>query len=109
MYLIFPYIKILYILDGPVLIHTTSGDLLRSLEAPDGFLSPENVALSREGLIVINYDRGHVGAYTMNGKRLRHESHNDNIQVSPKMYMIIFIICSSSIGLSVALVFSLFT
>lgn len=66
--------------DGPVLIHTTSGDLLRSLEAPDGFLSPENVALSREGLIVINYDRGHVGAYTMNGKRLRHESHNDNIQ-----------------------------
>lgn len=66
--------------DGPVLIHTTSGDLLRSLEAPDGFLSPENVALSREGLIVINYDRGHVAAYTMNGKKLRHESHNDNIQ-----------------------------
>ncbi|XP_071535311.1 neurobeachin isoform X2 [Panulirus ornatus] len=66
--------------DGPVLIHTTSGDLLRSLEAPEGFLSPENVALSREGLIVINYDRGHVAAYTMNGKRLRHESHNDNIQ-----------------------------
>ncbi|CAL4092304.1 unnamed protein product, partial [Meganyctiphanes norvegica] len=66
--------------DGPVLIHTTSGDLLRSLEAPEGFLSPENVALSREGLIVINYDRGHVAAYTMNGKRLRFESHNDNIQ-----------------------------
>lgn len=66
--------------DGPVLIHTTSGDLLRSLEAPTGFLSPENVALSREGLVVINYDRGHVAAFTMNGKRLRHESHNDNIQ-----------------------------
>ena len=68
-------------LDGPVLIHTTSGDLLRSLEAPEGFLSPENLALSREGLVVANYDRGHVAAYTMNGKRLRHESHNDNIQV----------------------------
>lgn len=55
--------------------------MLRSLEAPGGFLSPENVALSREGLVVINYDRGHVAAFTMNGKRLRHESHNDNIQV----------------------------
>ena len=64
------------------MIHTTSGDLLRSLDSPDGFLSPENLALSREGLIVVNYDKGHVAAYTMNGKRLRHESHNDNIQVS---------------------------
>jgi uncharacterized protein YjiK len=67
--------------DGPVLVHTTFGDLLRSLEPPSGFLSPENIAMSREGVIVVNYERGHVAAFTINGKRLRHESHNDNLQV----------------------------
>lgn len=68
---------------GPVLVHTTFGDLLRSLEAPNGFSSPENIAMSREGVIVVNYERGHVAAFTINGKRLRHESHNDNLQVTP--------------------------
>lgn len=70
--------------DGPVLVHTTFGDLLRSLEAPGDFISPENIALSREGFIVVNYDKGNVAAYTVNGKRLRHESHNDNLQVSER-------------------------
>ncbi|XP_053598524.1 neurobeachin isoform X2 [Microplitis demolitor] len=65
---------------GPVLVHTTFGDLLRSLEAPSGFISPENIAMSREGVIVVNYERGHIAAFTINGKRLRHESHNDNLQ-----------------------------
>ncbi|CAD1473440.1 unnamed protein product, partial [Heterotrigona itama] len=65
---------------GPVLVHTTFGDLLRSLEAPSGFSSPENIAMSREGVIVVNYERGHIAAFTINGKRLRHESHNDNLQ-----------------------------
>lgn len=40
--------------------------------------------MSREGFIVVNYDKGNVAAYTINGKRLRHESHNDNLQVSFK-------------------------
>lgn len=66
-----------------MLIHTTFGDLLRSLDAPDGFVSPEIIAMSREGFIVVNYDRGNVAAYTINGKRLRHEQHNDNLQVNP--------------------------
>ncbi|XP_069686520.1 neurobeachin isoform X3 [Periplaneta americana] len=66
--------------NGPVLVHTTFGDLLRSLEPPPSFLSPENIAMSREGVIVVNYERGHVAAFTINGKRLRHESHNDNLQ-----------------------------
>ncbi|XP_076628561.1 A kinase anchor protein rugose isoform X5 [Colletes latitarsis] len=65
---------------GPVLVHATFGDLLRSLEAPNGFSSPENIAMSREGVIVVNYERGHIAAFTINGKRLRHESHNDNLQ-----------------------------
>ncbi|XP_052124935.1 neurobeachin isoform X3 [Frankliniella occidentalis] len=66
--------------NGPVLVHTTFGDLLRSLEPPSGFRSPENIAMSREGVIVVNYERGHVAAFTINGKRLRHEAHNDNLQ-----------------------------
>lgn len=67
--------------DGPVLVHTTFGDLLRSLDPPTGFQSPENIAMSREGVIVVNYERGNIAAFTINGKRLRHESHNDNLQV----------------------------
>ncbi|CAH1123738.1 unnamed protein product [Ceutorhynchus assimilis] len=65
---------------GPVLVHTTFGDLLRSLDPPTGFSSPENIAMSREGVIVVNYEKGNVASYTINGKRLRHESHNDNLQ-----------------------------
>lgn len=68
--------------DGPVLVHTTFGDLLRSLEAPSDFLSPEIITMSREGFIVVNYDEGNVAAFTINGKLLRHESHNDNLQVN---------------------------
>lgn len=64
-----------------MLIHTTFGDLLRSLEAPPDFISPEIISMSREGFIVVSYDKGNVAAYTINGKRLRHESHNDNLQV----------------------------
>lgn len=67
--------------DGPVLVHTTFGDLLRSLDPPNGFNSPENIAMSREGVIVVNYEKGNIAAFTINGKRLRHESHNDNLQV----------------------------
>lgn len=77
-YLAYP---IFNVVDGPVLVHTTFGDLLRSLEPPNGFSSPENIAMSREGVIVVNYERGHIAAFTINGKRLRHESHNDNLQV----------------------------
>lgn len=55
---------------------------MRSLEPPNGFNSPETIAMSREGLIVVNYEKGNVAAFTINGKRLRYESHNDNLQVS---------------------------
>ncbi|KAH1026812.1 hypothetical protein HUJ05_000430 [Dendroctonus ponderosae] len=66
--------------NGPVLVHTTFGDLLRSLDPPNGFNSPANIAMSREGVIVVNYEKGNVASFTINGKRLRHESHNDNLQ-----------------------------
>lgn len=75
--------------DGPVLIHTTFGDLLRSLDPPAEFHSPELITMSREGFIVINYDKGNVAAYTINGKKLRHETHNDNLQVSSYRFLFI--------------------
>lgn len=40
--------------------------------------------MSREGFIVVNYDEGNVAAFTINGRLLRHESHNDNLQVTIK-------------------------
>lgn len=73
-------------LDGPVLIHTTFGDLLRSLEPPTDFISPELISMSREGFIVVSYDKGNVAAYTINGKRLRHDTHNDNLQVCKRLF-----------------------
>lgn len=75
--------KILFISsDGPVLIHTTFGEILRALAAPDEAWPPQQLALSREGLVVVAYARGHLAAYTLNGRRLRHHTHNDNFQVS---------------------------
>lgn len=60
-------------------MHTTGGELLRCLEGGEG--APGHLALSREGLVVSVYGRGHVAAFTMNGCRLRHQQHTDNIQV----------------------------
>ncbi|XP_035708538.1 neurobeachin isoform X2 [Folsomia candida] len=65
--------------NGPVLVHTTFGDLLRTLDAPSNFRGPENVTMSREGIVVVSYEKGNISAFTMNGRRLRHQSHHDNI------------------------------
>lgn len=64
--------------NGPVLIHTTFGDVLRALSG--SAQSPRQLALSREGVVVVAYTRGHLAAFTLNGRRLRHETHNDNFQ-----------------------------
>ncbi|XP_061716788.1 neurobeachin isoform X13 [Cydia pomonella] len=66
--------------NGPVLIHTTFGELLRALPAAEGVAAPRQLALSREGVVVVAYARGHLAAYTLNGRRHRHETHNDNFQ-----------------------------
>ncbi|UYV62662.1 LRBA [Cordylochernes scorpioides] len=55
---------------GPVLVHTTNGELLRSLEAGPRE-SPELCVLSREGLLVVGYESGALGCFTINGQRLR--------------------------------------
>ncbi|CAM1319766.1 LRBA (predicted) [Pycnogonum litorale] len=66
--------------DGPVLMHTTGGDLLRALEGPDKFGSPELCLTSREGMVVVKYGSGNICAFSLNGRQLRYTSHNDTIQ-----------------------------
>lgn len=75
------------------MVHTTFGDLLRCLEAPTGFLCPENIAMAREGFIVVSYEKGHIAAFTSNGKRLRYENHNDNLHVRSFLFVLIIGFC----------------
>ena len=63
-----------------MLIHSNTGDLLRSLEPPEKFHSPKLIALNREGYIIVNYDKGGLCSFGINGKTLRHIAHNDNVQ-----------------------------
>ena len=82
---------------GPLLVHTTFGDLLRwdftlyslvslllfprALEGGAELTSPSSLCLSREGVVVASYPSHHLAVFTVNGKRLRNELHSDNIQV----------------------------
>ena len=81
--------------DGPCLIHSNTGDLLRSLEPPAPYKSPKFITMTREGFILINYDKGAVCSFGINGKLLRHVAHNDNVQVGleevPKFYYLCLI------------------
>ena len=73
--------------DGPVLIHTNTGDLLRSLDPPNrsppnqAFLRPHLLSLNREGYVVVSYEKGGLCSFTINGKIQRCVTHNDNLQV----------------------------
>ncbi|CAH1776878.1 unnamed protein product [Owenia fusiformis] len=65
--------------NGPILVHTTTGELLRSLDAPDNFRSPKLITMNREGYIVANYEKGNVCLFGLTGKLLRSMEHNDNV------------------------------
>ncbi|XP_028967428.1 neurobeachin [Galendromus occidentalis] len=64
---------------GAVLVHTTAGDLLRSVQGPEHFKSPHLCCLSREGTMVVCYDLSNVCTFNMNGKQLRDVTHHDDI------------------------------
>lgn len=46
--------------------------------------------MSREGIIVVNYDKGKIAAFTINAKNLCVNSHADNIQVKLRFAFNIF-------------------
>ena len=65
---------------GPLLVHTTFGDLLRALEAGPDLTSPHQLCLAREGVVVAAYPSHHIAVFTVNGKPLKNELHSDTIQ-----------------------------
>ncbi|XP_051822312.1 lipopolysaccharide-responsive and beige-like anchor protein [Antechinus flavipes] len=54
--------------EGPCLIHSMNGDLLRTLEGPENCLRPKLIQASREGHCVIYYENGVFCIFSVNGK-----------------------------------------
>uniref|UniRef100_A0A3Q2DBV8 Neurobeachin n=1 Tax=Cyprinodon variegatus TaxID=28743 RepID=A0A3Q2DBV8_CYPVA len=66
--------------EGPCLIHSMNGDLLRTLEAPENCLRPRLIHSSTEGHCLIYYDKGQFCLFSVNGKLLRHMEVEDSIK-----------------------------
>ncbi|XP_055077240.1 lipopolysaccharide-responsive and beige-like anchor protein isoform X3 [Periophthalmus magnuspinnatus] len=66
--------------EGPCLIHSMNGDLLRTLDAPEACVRPRLVQSSSEGHCVIYYDRGHFCVFSINGKLQGHMQVDDSIK-----------------------------
>lgn len=58
-----------------------NGDLLRTLEAPEGCLCPRLIQSSTEGNCIIYYEKGHFCLFSVNGKLLGHVEVEDSIKV----------------------------
>uniref|UniRef100_F6X056 Uncharacterized protein n=1 Tax=Ciona intestinalis TaxID=7719 RepID=F6X056_CIOIN len=71
-------------LEGPILLHTITGDLLRSLEpdlAPDsGDLGIQTLLFMSEGMVIASYKQGLLCNFTMNGRNLSSKMIDDNIK-----------------------------
>ncbi|XP_053438461.1 lipopolysaccharide-responsive and beige-like anchor protein isoform X2 [Nycticebus coucang] len=65
---------------GPCLIHSMNGDLLRTLEGPENCLRPKLIQASREGHCVIFYENGLFCTFSVNGKLQATMETNDNIR-----------------------------
>uniref|UniRef100_A0A8C9V1S1 LPS-responsive vesicle trafficking, beach and anchor containing n=1 Tax=Scleropages formosus TaxID=113540 RepID=A0A8C9V1S1_SCLFO len=66
--------------EGPFLIHSMTGELLRALEGPAGCLRPRLVQTSSEGHCVVHYDGGHFCTFDINGKLLAHGTMEESIR-----------------------------
>ncbi|XP_070295906.1 lipopolysaccharide-responsive and beige-like anchor protein, partial [Salvelinus sp. IW2-2015] len=66
--------------EGPCLIHSMNGDLLRTLEGPGGCVEPRLIQSSTEGHAVVYYDKGHFCFFSINGKLLGHMEVEENIR-----------------------------
>uniref|UniRef100_A0AAQ6A0X0 Neurobeachin b n=1 Tax=Amphiprion ocellaris TaxID=80972 RepID=A0AAQ6A0X0_AMPOC len=64
--------------EGPCLVHTITGDLLRALEVPDHYQCPRLITVSSEGHCIIYYERGHFCNFSINGKLLAQMEVNDS-------------------------------
>lgn len=68
--------------EGPCLIHSMNGDLLRTLEGPENCLKPKLIQASREGHCVIFYENGCFCTFSVNGKLQATVETDDHIRVS---------------------------
>ncbi|XP_074485540.1 lipopolysaccharide-responsive and beige-like anchor protein isoform X10 [Sebastes fasciatus] len=66
--------------EGPCLIHSMNGDLLRTLEGPERCLQPRLIQSSTEGHCMIYYDKGQFCHFSVNGKLLGHMEVEDSIK-----------------------------
>ncbi|XP_044057369.1 neurobeachin isoform X8 [Siniperca chuatsi] len=66
--------------EGPCLVHTITGDLLRALEGPDHYQCPRVISVSSEGHCIIYYERGRFCNFSINGKLLAQMEVNDSIR-----------------------------
>eukprot|EP00064_Thunnus_orientalis_P000009 superscaffoldBa00000001_g9 len=64
--------------EGPCLVHTITGDLLRALEGPDHYQCPRLISVSSEGHCIIYYERGGFCNFSINGKLLAQMEVNDS-------------------------------
>ncbi|XP_077135423.1 lipopolysaccharide-responsive and beige-like anchor protein [Ranitomeya variabilis] len=64
--------------EGPCLIHSMNGDLLRTLEAPENCIRPKLIQVSREGHCVIYYEKGLFCVFSVNGKLQATKEIEDN-------------------------------
>lgn len=71
------------LLEGPCLLHTTSGNLLRTLRGPGECVRPRLVKLTRDGLVLVNYTdgTGHLAVFTINGRLLSEKRLDDQMLV----------------------------
>ena len=73
-----------FITEGPCLLHSTNGELLRSLRTPAGSLHPLLVKISNDRYITINYssnDRSQLATFTINGRFLKEVGIDDDVGV----------------------------
>ncbi|MED6268283.1 hypothetical protein CHARACLAT_020758 [Characodon lateralis] len=64
--------------EGPCLVHTITGDLLRALEGPELCMRPRLISVSSEGHCIIYYERGRFCNFSINGKLLAQMEVNDS-------------------------------
>lgn len=68
--------------EGPCLVHTITGDLLRALEGPELCQRPRLISVSSEGHCIIYYERGRFCNFSINGKLLAQMEVNDSTRVN---------------------------
>ena len=83
--------------EGPCLLHSTNGELLRTLRTPSASLHPLLIKISNDRYVTVNYspnDKSHLATFTINGEFLREVGIDDELGVCMSMlYWILHLIC----------------